>query len=323
MDLRLALYQLSNRHQLDPSAARQLRHIAGLEREPAALAYWLPRGVAVLAAALAGLGIIFWIAANWQDLGRFGRFGLLQAVFLLCCIGALLLPKIRSPLLLLAFLSIGGLFAYFGQTYQTGADPWQLFAVWAVLGLPLCFAARSDVLWAPWALVVSSAISLWVYAHVGRAWQVRTDDFSVYLLAWALALAMSVALAAPLARWTGAGLWGLRTSLVLAINMITVAALGALFQDQVAAQYWVGLLLLGAAVAVFSLPRWHDIFGLCIAALGLNLLLISGFGYVLFSNKHGDIFVSVMILGLAGAALLGVSVHLILLQSRRHEGAAA
>ena len=29
---------------------------------------------------------------------------------------------------LLAMLNIGGLFAFFGQTFQTGADPWQLFA---------------------------------------------------------------------------------------------------------------------------------------------------------------------------------------------------
>ena len=41
---------------------------------------------------------------------------------------------------LLALLGIGGLFAYFGQTHQTGADPWQLFALWAALVLPLRLA---------------------------------------------------------------------------------------------------------------------------------------------------------------------------------------
>ena len=73
--------------------------------------------------------------------------------------GALWRPALRAPLALLAFLGTGGLFAYFGQTYQTGADAWQLFALWGALALPLCLGARSDALWAPWALVVMTAIS--------------------------------------------------------------------------------------------------------------------------------------------------------------------
>ena len=158
MDLRLALSEIAAEHRLDARAQARLEDLAGLRSEPPALAAWLPRGVAVLAAALGGLGLVFWVAANWQTLGRFGRFGLLEAFVLAMCAGALWRPAARAPLGLLALLVIGGLFAYFGQAYQTGADPWQLFAVWAVLSLPLCIAARSDVLWAPWALVVMTGI---------------------------------------------------------------------------------------------------------------------------------------------------------------------
>ena len=85
-------------------------------------------------------------------------------------------------------LGIGALFAYFGQTYQTGADPWQLFALWAVLALPLCLGARSDVLWAPWALVVVTAISLWTHAHLGHRWRVQPEDLRTHALAWLLAV---------------------------------------------------------------------------------------------------------------------------------------
>ncbi|MEG0885322.1 MAG: DUF2157 domain-containing protein, partial [Janthinobacterium sp.] len=138
MDLRLAVYQLASAHALDAQQTRQLQEVAGFQREPARLAYWLPRGVAVLGAALLGMGLIFWVAANWEDLGRMGRFALLQGVLAAACVGAFAVPKARVPLLLVAVLAIGGLFAYFGQTYQTGADPWQLFALWAVLALPLC-----------------------------------------------------------------------------------------------------------------------------------------------------------------------------------------
>ena len=140
MDFRLALYELAAQHRLDAQATQKLQDLAALNREPTALAHWLPRGVAVLGAAIGGLGIIFWIAANWDTLGRFGRFALLQAFFLVMCLGALWRPTARTPLGLLALLAIGGLFAYFGQTYQTGADPWQLFALWAALVLPLRLA---------------------------------------------------------------------------------------------------------------------------------------------------------------------------------------
>ena len=50
MDLRLALHELAAQHQLDASSNLKLQQLAGLNREPARLAYWLPRGVAVLAA---------------------------------------------------------------------------------------------------------------------------------------------------------------------------------------------------------------------------------------------------------------------------------
>ena len=63
MDLRSGLAQIAAEHRLDAAATRRLEAIAGLDDEPASLAKWLPRGVAVLAAALGGLGVVFWIAS--------------------------------------------------------------------------------------------------------------------------------------------------------------------------------------------------------------------------------------------------------------------
>src|SRR5256885_7275137 len=140
------------------------------------------RLAALAAATLGGLGIILWVAAQWDTLGRFGRFTLLQGIVVVMCAGALARPAARAPLALLALFAIGGLFAYFGQTYQTGADAWQLFAWWAVLALPLCLGLRSDLLWAPWALVAMSAVSLWVQAHTGHRWRVQPDALGAHLI---------------------------------------------------------------------------------------------------------------------------------------------
>ena len=316
MDLRLAVYQLASNHALDARQTRQLQEVAGFQREPARLAYWLPRGVAVLGAALLGMGLIFWVAANWEDLGRMGRFALLQGVFAAACLGAFAVPKARVPLLLVALLSIGGLFAYFGQTYQTGADPWQLFALWAALALPLCLVARSDVLWTPWMLVLSTAATLWVQAHARHSWHVESDDLPVYVSGW-LAVLLACALVSPLlARWTGAGRWALRLGLVLLTILITGSAVSALFGSDIASPYWAGLALLAVAGALLSNRKFFDVFGLSAVTLGLNTLLVGGMTHVLF-NGHGGEVGSLVMLGLLAAVLLALSVQGILWRSRQ------
>lgn len=285
MDLRLALYELAAEHKLDTAGSHKLTQIAGLHREPQRLAYWLPRGVAVLAAALGGFGVILWIAANWEALGRFGQFALLQALFVVVCVGALVKPNARAPLGLLALLTIGGLFAYFGQTYQTGADPWQLFAVWAVLGLPLALSVRSDVLWTPWALIVTTGISLWVYAHTSRHWRVEPQDLRIYAIAWTAALALTLALSPVFTRWSGSGPWAMRTAVTLATMMITTTALGALFNREMSLLYGLGLCLLAGAALALASPQLFEIFGLSAVGLGLNVLLIFWAGQIVVSGR--------------------------------------
>ncbi|NBV17602.1 DUF2157 domain-containing protein [Janthinobacterium sp.] len=316
MDLRLAVYQLASAHALDAQQTRQLQEVAGFQREPARLAYWLPRGVAVLGAALLGMGLIFWVAANWEDLGRMGRFALLQGVLAAACLGAFAVPKARVPLLLLALLAIGGLFAYFGQTYQTGADPWQLFALWAALALPLCLAARSDVLWTPWMLVFSTGATLWIQAHARHSWHVESDDLPVYFSGW-LAVLLACALVSPLlARWTGAGSWALRLGLVLLTILITGSAVSALFGNTIASSYWAGLALLAVAGVLLSTRKFFDVFGLSAVALGLNTLLVGGMTHLLF-NGHGGEVGSLVVLGLLAAVLLALTVQGILWRTRQ------
>lgn len=316
MDLRLAVYQLASAHALDAQQTRQLQEVAGFQREPARLAYWLPRGVAVLGAALLGMGLIFWVAANWEDLGRMGRFALLQGVLAAACLGAFAVPKARVPLLLLALLAIGGLFAYFGQTYQTGADPWQLFALWAALALPLCLAARSDVLWTPWMLVFSTGATLWIQAHARHSWHVESDDLPVYFSGW-LAVLLACALVSPLlARWTGAGSWALRLGLVLLTILITGSAVSALFGNTIASPYWAGLALLAVAGVLLSTRKFFDVFGLSAVALGLNTLLVGGMTHLLF-NGHGGEVGSLVVLGLLAAVLLALTVQGILWRTRQ------
>lgn len=326
MDLRLALHELEAAHGLDDGASRRLQALAGLGDEPRALKRWLPLGLAVLAAALLGLGLIFWIAANWETLGRFGRFAVLQGAIVAMGIGALARPAWRAPLALVVLLATGALFAYFGQTYQTGADPWQLFALWAALALPLALGVRSDLLWAPWTLIAFVAIALWIHAHTGHRWRVEPDDLAVHLLGWAAAGAIVLAMSALARRFTGAGVWALRTAVTLAVVVIASTALAGLFSRSVATHYGFGLLVLAALAAAFVPRRSIDVFALSAVALGLNTLAVAGLGRLLFENAHGDPIGRLFLLGALAAGMLAASVNGVLRLARAHaaaEGATA
>jgi uncharacterized membrane protein len=323
MDLRLALHELAATHALDRRASDRLEQLAGLNTEPPALQRALTIGSAVLAAALGGFGLILWIAANWETFGRSGRFALLQGAVLSMCIGALWRPALRVPLALVALLATGALFAYFGQTYQTGADPWQLFALWAALTLPLCLGLRSDVLWAPWVLVVLTAVALWIQAHTGNRWRIEPADFQMHLVGWIAALAVTLAMSPLGHRFTGAGTWSLRAAATLAVLMITATALGGLFMRSIATHYTLGLLLLAAAAIAFTARRSFDVFCLSAVALGLNTLLVAGLARLLFDNDGGggDPIGRLLMIGLVAAALLAASVSAVLKLARQHASA--
>lgn len=318
MNLRLALYQLAAEQQLDAARLRRLQQLAGWDEEPAALRRWLPRGLGILAAALGGFGLILWVAANWDDFGRFGRFALLQGALLTMCAGAMLRPATRPAFGLLALLSIGALFAYFGQTYQTGADAWQLFALWAALALPLCLAVRSDVMWAPWALVTMTAIALWIFAHAGHRWEVGADDLAVHALGWSAVVALAVALSAGGARYTGAGPWALRTVVTLGVLQVTLTGIGGLFHAAVAPHYVLALILASGAAAVLAQRITFDVYALSAVALGCNALLVAGLVRLLFRGRTDDPIGALFTLGIAAAGLLALSVSAILRLSRRY-----
>ena len=277
------------------------------------------RGLATAAAGLTGFGLVLWIAANWDALGRSGQFSLLQAGVLGACALAWWLRAVRPAAGLLALLGMGGLFAFFGQTYQTGADAWQLFALWAVLAVPLAVGVRSDVVWAPWSLVALAAVALWVQAHTGHRWRTEPGDLPVYLIGWTTAIGVC-ALSGPALRQRlgmGMGPWAFRGSVTLAVVMVSAAALWALFDQRVSPHYLLGLVLLAAAAALLSRTAGFDVFALSAVALGLDTLLVAGLARLVFDSGGGDTIGRLLLVGLCAAGLLAFSVSVILKLARR------
>ncbi len=110
-------------------------------------------------------GVVFFFAFNWNEMSRMFKFMTLQLLLLVLFFGYFLKSKsfwLSQALLLAAVIVLGALLALFGQTYQTGADPWQLFATWAMLISPLVVFSRSEVLWVVWAVLINTALSLYL-----------------------------------------------------------------------------------------------------------------------------------------------------------------
>ena len=78
-------------------------------------------GIVLLAAAL-----LFAVAFNWDALGHFSRFALVQFTLVIFVAFAWWYSTdtvAGEAALAAACLAVGALLALFGQTYQTGADP--------------------------------------------------------------------------------------------------------------------------------------------------------------------------------------------------------
>ncbi|MEZ5471869.1 MAG: DUF2157 domain-containing protein [Marinicella sp.] len=114
------------------------------------------------------IGVVFFFAYNWNELGRSFKFMILQLLLVMTFLAYFLKSgnKVLAQALLLAgVIVLGALLALFGQTYQTGADPWQLFATWAVMILPLVIFAKSEALWVFWALLTNTGLTLYMYVN--------------------------------------------------------------------------------------------------------------------------------------------------------------
>lgn len=164
-----------------PGREREVLRAAEVMPSPAAwrdflghLTLWL--GTIALAAA-----VIFFFAFNWDDLGRFAKFALVEAAILaglLACWRVDLDGAPGKAVLVLLSLLTGALLALAGQVYQTGADTYELFAWWAVLILPWVLVSRFSPLWLVWLVLLDLA----AFFYFQRSWVVEPVLWTLFAL---------------------------------------------------------------------------------------------------------------------------------------------
>lgn len=186
--------------------------------------------------------VIFFIAANWDALGIVGHFALIQGLLAACIVTALVRPppqRIGRYSLFLAFVATGALLALFGQTYQTGADTYELFLTWSVLALPLVIAGQWSVTWAAWLIVLNTGFALfsgWIPGR-GALWIVFANwgfneslalllPAAFNLIVWGIAECSTAAyLRANFPSWVR------RIAIVAAVGFVTWSGIYAIVAD--------------------------------------------------------------------------------------------
>jgi uncharacterized membrane protein len=252
---------------LSPSAYARALVLSGAHPDGAAWEKFLDRLLAAFGALLIGAGIVFFVAYNWDLLGRFAKF-LLIDVIIVAAIAVTLwlgLAKIAGKSALwIATVAVGALLALVGQTYQTGADSFELFLIWAALTLPWTIAARWAPGWGLFLVLVNLATALYV-SEVLRPFGLffGYDDATTLVALWGLNAVAAVA----------AELWGHRALTMGSVWLIRFAATLA-----IAAQTAIAWLVIGNASANSPL-------------LLLATAVTFGGGFWLFRVRRTDLFV--------------------------------
>lgn len=294
---RAELDRLARHYSLDARASAELLDLAGARPSRSDSLTFLARCFRYAGVLSLGASVVFFVAANWSRIAVFGRFALLEVLLVALVAIALFKPPPRffgRAATLLAFITTGALLALFGQTYQTGADVYELFLTWALLGLPFVVAAQWSVVSAAWILVLDLALALFCGWQVrgGILWMVfGGDDISITgALSFAIALNLAIWLVAEWLEPRAVPDWVRKFILFLAMLFVTWIGFigldaerewdGATRRYQVISENWLAIgawLAATALVAIVSLRRRRDIYPL---ALALASFAIVGLGWI-------------------------------------------
>ena len=269
---------------------------------------FLERLLLWIGAVLVAAGVIFFIAYNWQSMGRYAKFALAEAAIVVALGFVWWLGLERAAgraALLAASLLVGALLALIGQIYQTGADTFELFAAWAAAILPWVLVGRFAALWIVWIALVNLAIALYFQAFGGIFGILFGPARQLWLL-FALNTVAAViweACAAAGVQWLRER-WAARILLTASGAFATALALFDIVDWRSAGGFGVPVWLawLGCAYAVYR-RRIRDIFVLAGAVLSVIIVVSTFLGDRLIQSDatFAFLFIGLIVIGISAA----------------------
>ncbi|MCU0936086.1 MAG: DUF2157 domain-containing protein [Gammaproteobacteria bacterium] len=258
-----------------------------------------------LGAVLVATGVAFFVAHNWDALGRFAKLGLVEAA-LAVALGAVAWLGLDRPggkaALLGAAVLTGALLAFVGQTYQTGADTFELFAAWGLAILPWALLGRLPALWLLWLVVANLAVTLYYTTFGGLLGMLFKPERLLWILFAfnTLALVVWEALGRLGVDWLAAR-WAPRLIAAGSGGLITTLALWGIV-DPGETKGWgvpAWLLWLGAAYLVYR-RTWRDVFVLAVGVSSVVVVVPTFLTVrVELHDSGGFLLISLVVIGLS------------------------
>ncbi|MEI6708229.1 MAG: DUF2157 domain-containing protein [Methylococcales bacterium] len=260
-----------------------------------------------LGAICCATAVIFFFAYNWQAMGLFAKFGLVEVLI----IASLVLywrfdinHIAGQATLLFDTLLVGALLALVGQTYQTGADTYELFTVWAITVFPWVAVCCFAPLWLFWLGLINMAAVLYYQTFGGLfGWLFDSDQ-----IMWALFILNTLALCV----WETAALlgvswlrerWSVRLLAVASGSLISILATWAILDFDEHSGITALLVYLVWMVVAYLFYRHlsKDVFVLAAGMLSAIIVITVYLSKQMLKHDEGGafLFIGLIIIGLS------------------------
>ncbi len=304
------LHKLAADGYLDASALEGALTIAGIIPSKSSWQRFINRMLLFLGSACVLAGIIFFFAYNWADMGKFSKFGIIEAGILLVVLVAWErgLDQLSGKVsLLVAAVLPGALLAVYGQTYQTGADPYELFSGWALLILGWVLISEFPALWLIFLILLNvSLILYWGQVLEFETWAFAGLCEALFLLNGAALALWEWLSASKKIKWL-TGRWIPGIMACAALTSLVIPTLLCIFDGIDDKSLLLAPILYTGSVGFclwFYQTKVHDLFLLALCLLSLILIITSLFVEITEWEEAGVfLFFGVFVVAQSAAAV--------------------
>ena len=307
---RSAIFEWAQQRRLAAAAVPMALRLAGVTPDSVQWRQFIDRLLLGLGVLMLAAGTIFFLAANWHELGRYAKFALAEipiVVAVAACWRFGLDSTLGKTALVAASLFTGALLALVGQTYQTGADTYELFALWALAITAWVAVSRLPALWLLWLALLHVAIFL----YLGTFDTILRGSFGLREMLWlvfaldTLVLIAWEALAASGIAWLRER-WAVRVVAFVAGTAVTALAVWSGFERHADTSPIVAYFAYVAwLAAVLWAYRWRkvDLFVLAGAVLSVIVVVTVALSSQLISHAQPGAFLLIGLVVIAGAGM--------------------
>ena len=261
--------------------------------------------------------VLFFIAYNWDAMGRFAKFSLVEALIGLSIISYWKTYKSKQLLgqmsLLIASILVGVLLAFYGQTYQTGADTWELFLTWSILIIPWTLLSRFPVQWIFWLLLLNTSAFIYLETFRGVFSFLFSSGISEL---WPIVIINGTALILweildDKLKWLSSS-WATRLLAVASGSALTILVIDSIFSrhHNLIPSVIPGIVWLVAMIMLFVVYRKlkPDLFMLamgCLSGISVIIGLSAKFLFDIIDIELGAFFIlAILVVALGGATAI-------------------